>query len=136
DKILMNAYAKAGEEIMEQTKKQPNKSKKDAPWEALKERLSSESFEDFPLISIVIPTHNCAHTIGITLESIAAQSYEEVQVIIVDATSNDRTMEIIKTYGDLVDRIYSVTDYHIYEMINRGYFIGAFGWLDFGFRLP
>jgi hypothetical protein len=50
--------------------------------------------EDFPLITIITPTYNSAHTLADTLESIAAQDYPHIEHIIVDGLSKDDTLAI------------------------------------------
>jgi glycosyltransferase involved in cell wall biosynthesis len=51
-----------------------------------------------PLISIVICTYNRAHFLPQTLESVFAQSYEAVEVIVVDDGSTDNTPRLMKRY--------------------------------------
>ena len=105
---------------MDQTKRQKHLHKEDSSWKNLLAQVDSLHEDDYPLISIVIPTLNSAHTIGSTLDSIKEQMYPEIQIIIIDACSTDRTLEIIKSYDDLVERIYSVSNFRVYEMLNRG----------------
>jgi len=52
-----------------------------------------------PLISIVIPAYNSGLTIERTIKSIFAQTYENIEIIIIDDCSNDNTLEIIKDYA-------------------------------------
>lgn len=51
-----------------------------------------------PLVSIIIPTYNRAHLIGETLDSILAQTYENLECIIVDDGSTDTTFEVVGEY--------------------------------------
>jgi glycosyltransferase involved in cell wall biosynthesis len=53
---------------------------------------------DQPLVSIIIPTHNRAHLIGETLDSVLAQTYHNWECIIVDDGSSDNTDEVIEEY--------------------------------------
>lgn len=46
-----------------------------------------------PLVSIVIPTHNDVGDIGRCLDSITAQTYENIEIIVVDDLSTDGTVE-------------------------------------------
>ncbi|TDN82184.1 glycosyltransferase involved in cell wall biosynthesis [Salegentibacter sp. 24] len=50
------------------------------------------------LISIIIPTYNRANLLLSTLESVLNQTYEHVEIIIVDDGSTDDTAEIIKPF--------------------------------------
>lgn len=54
---------------------------------------------DEPLVSIVIPTYNSEKTLPLALESIRRQTYKNIEVIVVDNYSIDRTAEIAKMYG-------------------------------------
>ena len=52
-----------------------------------------------PLVSIVIPTYNSARTLGRTLESIARQTYGNIEVIVVDKGSSDSTVDVARSFG-------------------------------------
>ncbi len=57
---------------------------------------------DEPLVSIVIPTYNSEKTLPLCLGSIKRQTYKNIEVIVVDNYSTDRTVEIAKRYGTRV----------------------------------
>lgn len=69
-----------------------------------------------PLISICIPTYNSTLFLAQTLESIAAQTYKNIEVIISDNASTDETPDIIKTYCER----YGWTFYHNEVNIGAG----------------
>lgn len=73
-----------------------------------------------PLLSVVICTFDCAESIGMTLESLALQDYPKFELLIIDANSQDRSLSVIQSFKSLPVKIYSVTDYTIHEMMNRG----------------
>ena len=50
------------------------------------------------LVSVIMPTYNCAKFISETLDSIIAQTYENWEVVIVDDCSKDNTREIVDAY--------------------------------------
>jgi len=52
-----------------------------------------------PLVSIVIPTYNSESTIEKCLQSIKNQTYKNIEIIVVDEFSKDRTQEIAKQYA-------------------------------------
>ena len=51
------------------------------------------------IVSIIIPTFNRAHLIGVTLDSILQQSFQNWECIIVDDGSTDDTEKFIETYS-------------------------------------
>ncbi|MCL2027881.1 MAG: glycosyltransferase [Bacteroidales bacterium] len=53
-----------------------------------------------PLVSICIPCYNAAPFIGETLQSVLAQTYTNLEIIICDDQSKDNTIEIVKTFSD------------------------------------
>ena len=63
-----------------------------------------------PLVSIIIPAYNSEKYISETLNSILSQTYRNMEIIVVDDGSSDRTAEIIKSYqtkrNDKPDLIY------------------------------
>lgn len=66
-------------------------------------RLANESCTvSSERVSVVIPTWNCERYIAQTLDSVLAQSWKQLQVIVVDDGSSDRTPHIVAGYGDAV----------------------------------
>ncbi|MEM3573404.1 MAG: glycosyltransferase [Nitrososphaeria archaeon] len=55
--------------------------------------------EDQPLISIIIPTKNAGSILGDCLEAIRSQSYQNIEIIVVDNYSSDGTQQIAKRCG-------------------------------------
>lgn len=49
-----------------------------------------------PLISVIIPTHNSTSTITEAIYSIINQTYQNIEIIVIDDKSTDNTKEIIK----------------------------------------
>ncbi len=52
-----------------------------------------------PLISAIIPAWNAEATLQETLASVGAQTYDNLEILIVDDGSTDRTSEIAETYS-------------------------------------
>jgi len=52
-----------------------------------------------PLVSICIPTYNSSLYISKTLESIASQTYSNIEVIICDNASTDSTLDIVNEFA-------------------------------------
>jgi len=62
-----------------------------------------------PLISIIVPVYNVERYVSACLESIEAQSYGEIEVIIVDDGSEDRSIEISRKFIDDDERFRLIT---------------------------
>lgn len=50
------------------------------------------------LVSIIMPTYNCAHFISRAIDSVLSQSYSNWELIIIDNNSTDDTEKIIQDY--------------------------------------
>ena len=51
------------------------------------------------LVSIIIPCHNCEKTLPQTLQSVLNQSYQRLEVFLIDDGSSDRTLQLIKEFA-------------------------------------
>lgn len=70
--------------------------------------------------SIITVCYNSANTIRETLDSLFSQNYENVEFILVDGSSNDETMDIVKDYESNFDIIISEPDNGMYDALNKG----------------
>jgi len=52
------------------------------------------------LISIIVPAYNCEATIAETLESVMSQTHENLEILVIDDGSTDRTAEIVEEISD------------------------------------
>ena len=50
-----------------------------------------------PLVSILMTTYNSQEFVGSAIESLLSQSYENIEIIVVDDASNDKTISILKS---------------------------------------
>lgn len=53
------------------------------------------------LVSVIIPTYNCGHTLKRALDSVYAQNYPLFEIIVIDDGSTDNTQTLINNYKDL-----------------------------------
>ncbi|MEK9201730.1 MAG: glycosyltransferase family 2 protein [Patescibacteria group bacterium] len=58
-----------------------------------------------PLISVIIPVYNCEKSIAIAIDSIANQTYTNIEIIVVDDASTDNTKNIVKAITHRNNRI-------------------------------
>jgi len=54
--------------------------------------------ESYPLVSVIIPVYNAASFIHPCLESVFAQSYPNVEVLVVDDGSSDESVKIVRGF--------------------------------------
>lgn len=62
---------------------------------------------DLPLVSVVVPNYNYGLYVGDCIESILAQTYRNIEVIVVDDGSTDESHEVLNRYIDKVKVIHS-----------------------------
>ncbi len=79
-----------------------------------------QSIENKPLVSIITVCFNSEKTLERTILSILAQSYDNIEYIIIDGASTDATLSIIKKYEDYIDYYVSEPDDGIYFAMNKG----------------
>jgi glycosyltransferase involved in cell wall biosynthesis len=82
--------------------------------------IFKESTQKLPLISIVTVVFNGEKYIEETIQSVINQSYENIEYIIIDGSSTDRSLEIIKKYDSKIDYWVSEKDFGIYDAMNKG----------------
>jgi glycosyltransferase involved in cell wall biosynthesis len=58
-----------------------------------------------PLVSVIIPAYNRAHTVRETVDSVLGQTYGKLEVIVVDDGSKDNTQEVLREYGARIKNI-------------------------------
>ncbi len=71
-------------------------------------------------VSIITVSHNSVKTISDTIKSVLAQSYANIEYIIVDGSSTDGTIELITSFGNRISKFISEPDCGIYDAINKG----------------
>jgi glycosyltransferase involved in cell wall biosynthesis len=54
--------------------------------------------KDRPLVSVIIPSYNCARYVRQAVESALAQTYSPVEIIVVDDGSTDETEQVLAPY--------------------------------------
>lgn len=81
---------------------------------------SSKQHPDKPVISIITVVYNSDGLITRTLESIRAQTYPNIEHLIIDGGSKDKTPAIIRQYEDRIAFWISEKDKGIYDAMNKG----------------
>lgn len=73
-----------------------------------------------PKFSIITVTYNAGAVLEDTIQSVITQSYRNVEYIIVDGGSKDRTPEIIEKYKEHIHTVISEPDNGLYDAMNKG----------------
>jgi len=76
--------------------------------------------EKKPLVSVIIPTFNRSSMVVEAVESVLAQSYAELEVIVVDDGSTDDTRERLRSYGQRLILVVNEKNRGVSAARNRG----------------
>ncbi|MFT5698070.1 MAG: glycosyltransferase involved in cell wall biosynthesis [Desulforhopalus sp.] len=81
--------------------------------------MSSEKSHS-PLISVIIPAYNHEKFIGAAVDSVLGQTIEDLELIVINDGSTDRTGEIVQRYDDPRISYYYQENQDAFNTINRG----------------
>ena len=84
-----------------------------------------------PKISVGLVAYNGVEHIRCALDSIARQSYKNLELIVVDGDSTDGTKDILKEYADHISVLISEPDNGIYDAMNKVCLHSTGDWLIF-----
>jgi glycosyltransferase involved in cell wall biosynthesis len=73
-----------------------------------------------PKISVVIPAYNAELTIKETIESVQQQTFSDIELIVINDGSTDRTLELLQSIKDQRLRIFSYENGGLSVARNRG----------------
>lgn len=73
-----------------------------------------------PLVSVVIPAYNHERFVGAAVKSVLQQSCADLELIVIDDGSRDRTAEVVQGYTDSRLAYFYQENQDAYNTINRG----------------
>lgn len=76
--------------------------------------------DSLPLVSIITVVYNGAETLTKCLDSVLAQTYQNIEYIVIDGNSTDGTLNILKDYEEKLSYVISEPDKGIYDAMNKG----------------
>lgn len=82
-------------------------------------------------ISIIVATFNAKNTLQSCLDSIREQKEEDIELLIIDGGSTDKTQDIIRQNIDIIDYYISESDNGIYDAWNKGIKVSNGEWILF-----
>lgn len=71
-------------------------------------------------ITVITVCRNAGHTLADTLQSVSAQSHQDVEHLLIDGASTDGTLEIAQRFGTHLANLISEPDLGIYDAMNKG----------------
>lgn len=92
---------------------------------------TKQSRSDNPLVTIITATFNAAEHLPRTIRSIRELSYGNVEWIVIDGNSSDKTVELIRQNEDVIDYWISEADGGIYDAWNKGVLLASGDWIAF-----
>ncbi|HMK48970.1 MAG TPA: glycosyltransferase family 2 protein [Thermodesulfovibrionales bacterium] len=94
---------------------------------------AGKEVKELPLISIITAVFNGDRYLEKTIESVLHQTYPNVEYIVIDGGSTDRTLSIIRDYETAVDYWVSERDTGMYDALNKGFSLATgsiYAWLN------
>ena len=76
--------------------------------------------EDLPLVTVITVVLNGEAYLEETIQSVLSQTYDNVEYIVIDGGSADRTLQIIMQYDNAIDYWVSERDTGVYDAMNKG----------------
>ncbi|MBT3749124.1 MAG: glycosyltransferase [Bacteroidetes bacterium] len=76
--------------------------------------------QEYPKVSIITVVYNAGALLEKTIANVLAQSYANIEYLIIDGASTDTTLEIIRKYEDKIDFWSSEPDTGLYDAMNKG----------------
>jgi glycosyltransferase involved in cell wall biosynthesis len=82
-------------------------------------------------VTIITPSFNSEKTIEETILSVLNQTYKNIEFIVIDGGSTDKTVDIIKKYQDKIHYWISEKDHGISEAFNKGLIVATGDYINF-----
>ena len=90
-----------------------------------------KSYKEKPLISIITVVLNGEQHLDRTIQSVINQTYDNLEYIIIDGGSTDRTVDVINKHKDKIDYWVCEKDNGLYDAMNKGIDIATGEWINF-----
>jgi glycosyltransferase involved in cell wall biosynthesis len=84
-----------------------------------------------PLITVITVTFNAGEKLERTIQSVINQTLKDVEFIVIDGGSTDKTTDIIRKYENKITYWISEEDQGIFDAMNKGINISSGQWINF-----
>ncbi len=91
----------------------------------------SRASDEEPFISVVVAVFNAAETLGRCLTSVSTQTYGNRELVVIDAGSQDGTIEVIEAHVHCIAHWESKRDRGIYHAWNKALRVVRGNWVYF-----
>ena len=71
-------------------------------------------------ITVITACYNSVTTIRDTIQSVENQTHNDIEYIVVDGSSNDGTLDVLREYRDYISTLVSEPDTGIFNAYNKG----------------
>ena len=82
-------------------------------------------------VTVVTVVFNAAALLEPTLQSVAAQSHDDIEYLVIDGGSTDGTLDIVERYRHALTRCLSEPDNGIYDAMNKAVALAEGEWIIF-----
>ena len=86
----------------------------------LKPKAEKIRKDSVPLMTVITAVYNGEKTIGVAIKSVISQTWDNIEFIIIDGGSTDKTLQVIKEYDDQIEFWRSEPDNGIADAFNKG----------------
>lgn len=82
-------------------------------------KTAIKKVEQYPLITLIIASHNDRKNIESTLQSVFKQNYKNIEIIVADGGSTDGTIEILNKYKYKIEHFLSLPHETYFNRLNK-----------------
>lgn len=82
--------------------------------------MDRENTKAAPVVSVVMPAYNHERFVGAAMDSVLEQTFADLELIVIDDGSTDRTGEIVRACKDPRIRYHHQQNQDAYNALNRG----------------
>jgi len=86
---------------------------------------------DLPLVTVIVATFNAGKRLEHVISSVLSQTYDAIELIIIDGGSTDQTLALLNQYSDRISLWISEPDKGISDAFNKGVLLAQGDYINF-----